>query len=353
MGQRDYDDGNRSNGPEKESGLKRGFLGTLATAGLTAGAGWIVYSAAMIDHNLPLPLAINSERHLFTSKGAGLLNYYVDEGDDETGEMENGRRPLVLVHSINAAGSAYEMRPLFEYFREERPVYALDLPGFGFSERSDRHYSPKMYAAAIRDFLADVVEEPADVIALSLSGEFAARAALEHPALFHSLALLSPTGLGLKGEAAGAQPANGSGSLLYQTFSFPLWSQAFYDLLVTKPSIHYFLRKSFHGPVDEGLAAYAYLTSHQPGARYAPLYFVSGRLFTPGVRQEIYERLDIPALVIYDEDGYTSFEGLSRLLLKRTNWNAVRVEPSRGLPHFEELRTTARVLDSFWQRIER
>ena len=346
MGQRDNDDGNRAKGAENGGALKRGFLGTVATAGVTAGAGWILYSATIIDHNLPLPLAINSERHLFTSKGAGLLNYYVDDG----GEEESAGRPLVLIHSINAAGSAYEMRPLFEHYRGERPVYALDLPGFGFSERSDRHYSPKMYAAAIRDLIADVVEEPADVIALSLSGEFAARTALENPELFRSLTLISPTGLGASGKAQLAGD-KGQSDLLYKAFSFPLWSQAFYDLLVTKPSINYFLRKSFHGPVDEGLAAYAYLTTHQPGARYAPLYFVSGRLFTANVCQEIYERLEIPALIIYDQDGYTSFEGLSGLLLKRTNWNAVRVEPTRGLPHFEELRTTVRVLDNLWQRV--
>lgn len=350
MGQRDNNNRNQNHGDENGSALKRGVFGTLATAGLAASAGWILYSATMVDHNLPLPLAINSERHLFTSKGAGLLNYYVDEGNEEAGETGSGRRPLALIHSINAAGSAYEMRPLFEYYRQERPVYALDLPGFGFSERSDRHYSPKMYAAAIRDFLADVVEEPADVIALSLGGEFAARAALENPELFHSLTLLSPTGLGSKGQQQA--DGNGEGDLLYQTFSFPLWSQAFYDLLITKPSIHYFLRKSFRGPVDEGLAAYAYLTSHQPGARYAPLYFVSGRLFTADVRSKIYERLQIPGLVIYDQDAYTSFEGLSGLLLKQTNWNAARVEPTRGLPHFEELRTTVQVLDNFWQRIE-
>jgi len=331
---------------QNKNGSGSKFLGALAAAGMVAGAGWIAYSQTMIDHNLPLPLAIRSERHLFTSRMAGLLNYYVDESGEG--------RPLVLIHSINAGSSAYEMRPLFEHYREKRPVYALDLPGFGFSERSNRHYSSELYAAAIRDFLAEIVEEPADVIALSLGSEFAARAALDNPDLFHSLILISPSGLSGDGGKKSSQKAadGGSSEGLYKFLSFPIWNQALYDLLATRPSINYFLEKSFHGPVDEGLAAYGYLTTHQPGARYAPLYFVSGRLFTPNVREEIYEKLELPALIIYDQDPYVSFSALPDLLLAHPNWNAVRITPTRGLPHFEQLDTTTQVLDNFWEGIE-
>lgn len=313
----------------------------LAFGAVAAAGGWIGYSATMIDHNLPLPLALNAQRHLFTGRIAGLLNYYVDD----TAEG----RPLVLVHSINAGASSYEMRPLFEHYRGQRPVYALDLPGFGFSERSDRHYSAEMYSAAVRDFLEQIVQMPADVIALSLSSEFAARAALEGPGLFHSLVVISPTGLG---KEIGAGENGGAGSpTVYQILSTPLWSQAIYDLLVTRPSLHYFLQKSFHGPVDPGLENYGYLTTHQPGARYAPLYFVSGQLFTPHVRTQIYAKLTAPALIIYDEDAYTSFSELPELLLDHPNWSAVRITPTRGLPHFEQPETTTRVLDNFWEGI--
>jgi pimeloyl-ACP methyl ester carboxylesterase len=313
----------------------------LAVGAVVAAGGWIGYSATMIDHNLPLPLALNAERHLFTGRIAGLLNYYVDDAADG--------RPLVLVHSINAGASSYEMRPLFEQYRGQRPVYALDLPGFGFSERSDRHYTPAMYAAAIQDFLEQIVQMPSDVIALSLSSEFAARAALDAPSLFHSLVVISPTGLSKAKE--GDEAGNAGSAGFYQFLAAPLWSQAIYDLLVTRPSLQYFLQRSFHGPVDEGMANYAYLATHQPGARYAPLYFVSGRLFTPQVRKQIYAKLTIPALVIYDEDGYTNFTEMPDLLLDHPNWSAVRITPTRGLPHFEQPETTVRVLDNFWEGV--
>lgn len=316
-------------------------LAFLGAAGFTSAAAWIVYSATLIDHNLPLPLAIESERRFFQSPRAGLLNYYVD--DNSKG------RPLVLLHSVNAAASAYEMRPIFESYRGRRPVYALDLPGFGFSERSDRFYSPYLFAAAIGDFLERIVKEPADVIGLSLSGEFAALAAKGHPQAFNSLILISPTGLGSASKKEMAEDANGG---LLNLFLFPLWSQALFDLLATRTSIRYFLKKSFYGAADEGLASYAYLSAHQPGARYAPLHFVSGKLFTPDVRHTVYGHLQGSVLIIYDQDVYTGFERLPDLLLTHPNWSAARITPTRGLPQFEQMETCSKVLDNFWQSLD-
>ncbi|PQJ97667.1 alpha/beta fold hydrolase [Chromatium okenii] len=83
------------------------------------------------------------------------------------------------------------MKPLFEHYRAQRPVYALDLPGFGHSDRSKRRYSPELFAGVIAEFLEQVVKVPADVAAFSLGCEFAARATLQQPTLVTSLTLLS------------------------------------------------------------------------------------------------------------------------------------------------------------------
>src|SRR5262245_52161379 len=97
-----------------------GLLAALATAV----TGWIGYSALIVNHHESLPPAIDAERKQFISREAGLVNYYAD--------TQAGGRPLVLIHGVNLAASSFEMRPLFNHFRETRPVYALDLPGFGF-----------------------------------------------------------------------------------------------------------------------------------------------------------------------------------------------------------------------------
>jgi pimeloyl-ACP methyl ester carboxylesterase len=329
---------------------RRGFITNAARATgaafLSASLTWIGYSALGIDHDLPLPAAIAAEQRDFTSPLAGKLSYYVDP--------DGAGRPLVLIHSINAGASAYEMRPLFEHYRGVRPVYALDLPGFGLSDRSNRAYSPALYTAAIVDLLQLEIaaEGGVDLVALSLSAEFAARAALDRPDLVRSLALISPTGFSRPGgqNAVERSSSQGTTDRLYRAFSFPLWSQAFYDLLVSRPSLRYFLQRAFVGPVDRGLLEYAYLTTHRPGARYAPLYFVSGKLFSPDIREAVYERLQQPALVLYDRDANIGFNALPGFLENHLNWHTARIAPTLGLPHWEKLPETTRALDTFWEK---
>ncbi len=328
-------------------GVGAGLGGAVATLGGVVG-GWLAYSAAAIDRRIELPPALPAERQTFTSAVAGAISYYAAH--------EGSGPPLVLIHSINAAASAYELRPLFAAYRGRRPIYALDLPGFGFSERGDRTYSPALYVAAITELLRTQVREagPVDLVALSLGSEFAARVALETPELVRSLTLISPSGLRAEGGVLGvsqraARDRRSDGFL--RAFSVPLWSQGFYDLLTTSASIRYYLRKSFVGTPDPGLVAYGYAASHQPGARFAPLHFISGKLFTPDIRATVYERLSQPTLVIYDRDGFVSFDELPALLARRPNWRAERITPTFGLPQFEETARTVAALDRFWAAV--
>jgi pimeloyl-ACP methyl ester carboxylesterase len=316
--------------------------GILSLPVIVAGS-WIAYSNLAIDHHLPLPKAINAEQSTFYSKAAGQLCYYADRSA--------GGRPIVLIHSVNAAASSYELKPIFKQYRGTRPVYALDLPGFGFSERSRRIYSPKLYEDAVVDFLTSQVGGAADIVALSLGCEFAARAALARPDLVHSITMISPSGFSAPGEeASSSQRIDAStAGRLHDALAFPLWGRPLYDLIATRRSIRYFLQKSFVGEVDPKLAGYAYTTSHQPGAHHAPLYFISGNLFTRNIRKQVYEQLAQPVLVIYDCDAFVRFDTLSVTAAQHSNWRLARISPTLGLPQFERLSDVVRALGFFWE----
>jgi pimeloyl-ACP methyl ester carboxylesterase len=303
---------------------------------------WIFYSRFYIQHRVPVGPPVAAKRKELESEAAGRLSYYFTSGKG---------RPLVLVHSVNAAASAFEMGPLLRHYEGNRPVFALDLPGFGFSDRSQRVYTPELYAAALGEFLEKVVKKPADVVALSLGSEFCARISVEKPALFHSLALISPSGMTQAGSASRQAGQAGASQKIYNLLAAPLWARPLFDLIATRVSIRYFLQQSFVGPVPEEFIDYAYAAAHQPGAEIAPLYFISGALFTPNAIEELYRKVTIPALVIYDQDNFTRFEGLVSLLEFPSRWQAARIVPSRGLPQFEKLAETVKALEEFWAGI--
>jgi pimeloyl-ACP methyl ester carboxylesterase len=312
---------------------------------LLLATGWIAYSNLHIKHKVNLPEAIPASRKEFVSATAGKVSYYVD--------LQGKGKPLVLIHSINAAASAYEMRPLFMAYQDKRPVYALDLPGFGFSDRSSREYSPAFYAAVIAEFLETQVKKAADVVALSLSCEFAAQAALECPQQFHSLILISPSGF-TRRTSSSSQKAVRSGfsRRIYGLLSAPLWARPLFDLIVTRPSIRYFLSRSFLGPVPTDLVDYSDATAHQPGAEIAPLYFLSGLLFTRDALTKIYDQVQVPALVIFDRDGFVTFDLVPDLVASKQNWQSTRIVPSLGLPQFEKLPETLEALTYFWDKLK-
>jgi pimeloyl-ACP methyl ester carboxylesterase len=313
----------------------------MALAPVAAALGGIAYSHLFVPHELPLPPALPGERRELVGR-AGRLSYYV----------AGSGAPLLLAHSVNAAASAYEMRPLFEHFSAGRRVYALDLPGFGFSDRSPRDYVPRLYADAILDMLDEIARDcgpaPLDAAALSLGSEFLARAAAERPDRFRSLALITPTGL-RRGERLDGPTGSTRGSpAIRALFDFPLWSRPFFDLLNSRASQRYFLKQTFgsDAAIDVELLGYDYLTAHQPDAQYAPYAFISGTLFSADISR-IYEALDLPVWLAYGKHGEFSDVDPAQVA-DRDNWT-VQAFDTGGLPYFEQPELFCTAYEGFLQ----
>ena len=227
------------------------------------------------------------------------------------------------------------MRPLFERLSTEFSVTALDLPGYGKSDREPIEYDVDLMTSGVVAAL-EHIGRPTHVVALSLGAEFAARAATLRPDLVASLTLISPTGF----NGADSAPPEKLGDVL----RMPVVGQALYDGLTTRLSIDYFLAKSFVGDVDPALSSYGYLTAHQPNARYAPAAFLSGKLFTRRATETLYGAVKAPTLVLFDEDEYSSFDELAPFTSSHDGWTAQRIEGTKGLPHFDKPEETVRAI---------
>jgi pimeloyl-ACP methyl ester carboxylesterase len=274
-----------------------------------------------------LPPAVSGE--LFETQGAaGRVACYV----------AGSGPPLLLVHSVNAAASAAEVRPLHEHYRASRTVYSIDLPGFGASERSDRVYSPRLMTDALLQLLDAIAtrghDGPVDALAVSTGCEFLARAASEHPARFGRIALVSPTGL--RGNVPRRGPPGATRALpwLYRALRGPGWGRALYRGLTRPAVIRYFLERTWGSKaIDEELWAYDVLTARLAGAEYAPLYFLSAGLFSADILS-VYESLPQPVWLSHGVRGdFTDYRG-RRWFEGRANWR-FSVFPTGALPYFE------------------
>ncbi|MFO0030517.1 MAG: alpha/beta fold hydrolase [Pseudomonadota bacterium] len=258
--------------------------------------------------------------------------------------------PLLLVHTVNAAASAAEVRPLYEHYRRKRTVFALDLPGFGASDRSDHDYTPRLMTDALHAGLELARERcgdlPVDALGASLGCEFLARAAMERPQRFRRIALVSPTGL--MGTKARRGPPGASRGLptLHRILSQPLWAEAIYRSLTRPGVIRYFLERTWGGKaIDEDLWAYDVITARQPGARFAPLHFLAANLFSADIHA-VYESLDHPIWASHGTRGdFTDYRGLP-LVTGKGNWK-VTVYEGGALPYFEHRATFLREMDTF------
>jgi len=247
-------------------------------------------------------------------------------------------KPLLLVHTVNAAASAAEIRPLFDWMSQHRTVYAIDLPGYGASERAERLYTPRLMTDAILDLARYICtqhgDQPIDAMAASLSCEFLARAAAEQPTTFRTLSLVSPSGMtGFKLRQAAEGSTYGQDWLL-STLKGPGWGRFLFKGLTRPGVIRYFLNKTWGSrAIDETMYEYAVWTTRQPGAEHAPLSFLSAQMFSADITT-VYDRLHLPVWMSHGVRGdFVDYRGKQRFT-SRGNWRFT-VFDSGALPYFE------------------
>jgi pimeloyl-ACP methyl ester carboxylesterase len=284
------------------------------------------------------PPALAGERIEFDS-AAGRLSYYRISPDGAAGLADSAApAPMLLIHSLNAAGSAAEMRPVYEHYGASRTVYAIDLPGFGASERSDRAYSPRLMTDAVHALVARIRiahhGAAVDALALSLGCEFLARAVSEKPADFASVALVSPTGFSGRKPRLGP-PGSVVGSLrVHSVLAWPGWSNGLFRLLTRPGVIRFFLQKTWGSKkIDEALFAYDCLITRQPGALHAPLYFLSALLFSAD-SMRLYDALRLPVWMVHGVRGdFVDYRQKARFA-QTAHWTTTAL-PTGAIPYFE------------------
>lgn len=104
-------------------------------------------------------------------------------------------KPLLLVHSTLPGTSSFEFHKLVKKLSKDYKVYALDLLGYGLSDKPKITYTAYLFVQLIADFIKDVIGEPVSVIASGKANAYATMACSQYSHLFNRLVFINPTPL--------------------------------------------------------------------------------------------------------------------------------------------------------------
>src|ERR1043166_9741303 len=166
-------------------------LGNLWKTLIAGGAGMAALAAVNAAFSLkvkgPDGRGVGSPAKFFSWKHGRI--FYKESG------LGNSGMPILFVHGIGAGASSFMWRKNFDSLSQNFRVYALDLLGFGFSDKpAAAPYAADLYVELISDFIREVLGGRANVIASSLSSSYLVRVADEHPELVNALILNAPAG---------------------------------------------------------------------------------------------------------------------------------------------------------------
>ncbi|PAX59574.1 alpha/beta fold hydrolase [Brunnivagina elsteri] len=116
---------------------------------------------------------------------------YVHQAQEGQG---NGSTPFLLIHGFDS--SLLEFRRLFPLLAAENEVWAVDILGFGFTDRiADVQYSPNAIKTHLYYFWKTLINKPVILVGASMGGAAAIDFTLTYPQAVEKLVLIDSAGL--------------------------------------------------------------------------------------------------------------------------------------------------------------
>ena len=109
---------------------------------------------------------------------------YIDEGKSDN--------VILLIHGLGTSAKSW-MKNIPSLSKDFR-VIAIDLPGYGKSDKGNYKYSMSWYATVLTEFLDELNIEKATFVGHSMGGQISIVTSLNYPNKVDKLVLISPAG---------------------------------------------------------------------------------------------------------------------------------------------------------------
>jgi pimeloyl-ACP methyl ester carboxylesterase len=210
---------------------------------------------------------------------------------------------LLLLPALSSISTRHEMRPLAELLARQYSTLCVDWPGFGARARPRVDWTPDAYSAFLSFVLTSVMPQPYAIISAGHAASYVLKYAASAPLAAARLVLIAPTWRGPLPTMLDRRPPflerlcrlvdlYGIGPLVYRL------------------NVNQFMMR--HMAAGHVYAEPAFLTGERlrqklevvraPGARFASVRFVTGRLDPLDSRDELLAlagRTRVPTLLLY------------------------------------------------------
>lgn len=268
----------------------------------------------------------------------GEVRYFpTDDGDVFYKKHGNGP-PLLLVHGIGAGCSSYEWRNVWAELSEKYTVYALDLLGFGKSDKPPLVYTDATFIDLLDRFCREVIgvgdgRGEADVIATSLSAAYVIALSQRDPSIFRRLVLVCPTGI-----EELEKPVTLTSTVVRGVFKTPVLGTTLYNAITSKASIRKYLSANIYADlsnVSDAVVDTFHTAAHQPGGPNVLPSFISGYL-NINVSEAFKGVVDLPLLVWGSGAKETPVMQAEAFLAANPHAKLEVIEDAGMLPHEEQ-----------------
>jgi pimeloyl-ACP methyl ester carboxylesterase len=211
---------------------------------------------------------------------------------------------VLLLPALSSISTRHEMRPLQERLAGRYATIRVDWPGFGNRPRPAVDWAPQAYTEFLEFLLAKVIAHPCVVIAAGHGATYALMYSLQSaPQLISRLVMIAPTWRGPLPTMLGGRP--GSLARICDAMDLPGLGAVLYRLNVNRLVVR--LMSAGHVYADARFLTPERLREKldvvdAPGARFASVRFVTGRL-DPVDRREAFldlaRQTTVPILLIH------------------------------------------------------
>ncbi len=240
--------------------------------------------------------------------GSNNINYVTNNGIKIRYFKKGKGEPILLLHT---------MRTQIEYFKylipeltKHHTVYALDLPGHGFSDRPDTTYTQTFFHNTVKSFIKSQSLENLTIVGESFGGTISLTLGSEKDLSIKKIIALNPYDYGFKNDkkGGGIKRSNATSRLIFSMAQHKLTN------FVIKMENKGILKKIFSGgfydkkKMPSKLFNYINKTGKQKGFRKAEISYFREWVTWVDARK-LYSNINVPVTLVYAQyDWSTLFE---------------------------------------------